>query len=71
MMTLSQGRIYLNPPRFWAATKNMNEKDIDQLTNKIFRLAAEGRIEELERYDFIFFGHKKQAFGVKSPDKSA
>lgn len=55
----SQGRIYLNPPRFWAATRNMSEKDVDAFADKIFRLAAEGRVEELGRYDFISFGHKR------------
>jgi hypothetical protein len=60
-MTLSEERIYLNPPRFWAATKNMTDEDVEQFTNKIFRLAAERRVEELRRYDFISFGHKKAA----------
>lgn len=51
-------RIYLNPPRFWAATRNMTEEDAEQFANKIYRLAAEGRVEELRLYDFISFGHK-------------
>ena len=58
MMTQPQERIYLNPPRFWAATRNMTDEDVDQFVNRIFRLAAERNVEELERYDFIFFGHK-------------
>jgi hypothetical protein len=58
-MTLSEERIYLNPPRFWAATKNMTDEDVERFTNKIFRLAAERRVDELERYDFISFGHKR------------
>ena len=58
MKTQPQSRIYLNPPKFWAATKNMTDEDIDRFASEIFRLAAEGRIEELERYDFISFGHK-------------
>ncbi|HEY6248332.1 MAG TPA: hypothetical protein VI685_00130 [Candidatus Angelobacter sp.] len=56
--TQPQQRIYLNPPRFWAATRNMTEEDANQFTNKIYRLAVEGRVEELRRYDFICFGHK-------------
>ena len=61
MTSPSQDRIYLNPPKFWAATKNMTETDVEQLANELFRLAAEGRIKELERYDFISFGHKRVA----------
>jgi hypothetical protein len=60
-MTLSEERIYLNPPRFWAATKNMTDEDVEQFTNKIFRLAAERRVEELEQYDFISFGYRRIA----------
>lgn len=58
-MNPAQERIYLNPPRFWAATKNMTTEDVEQLTNEIIHLAAERKIEELEQYDFISFGHKK------------
>jgi hypothetical protein len=61
MTTPSEERIYLHPPRFWAATKNMTHEDVEEFANKILRLAAEGRIEELARYDFIFFGHKRTA----------
>jgi hypothetical protein len=61
IMTLSEERIYLNPPRFWAATKNMTEEDVEQFTNEIFRMAAERRVDELGRYDFISFGHKRAA----------
>ena len=59
MTSPAQGRIYLNPPRYWAATKNMTDEDLEQFTNKIFRLAEEGRVEELGRYDFISFGHNR------------
>lgn len=59
MTSPAQERIYLNPPRFWAATKNMTDEDLEQFTNKIFRLAEERRVEELGRYDFISFGHNR------------
>lgn len=61
MTTQPQERIYLNPPGFWAATKNMTAEDVEQFADEIFRLAAECRVEELRRYDFIFFGHKVAA----------
>jgi hypothetical protein len=58
-MTIFQERIYLNPPRYWAATRNMNEEDTEEFTNEILRLAAEGNLEELKQYDFISFGHRR------------
>ena len=59
MTNPAQERIYLSPPRFWAATRDMNDEDLERFTNKIFRLAEEGKVEELGRYDFISFGHKR------------
>ena len=53
-------RIYLNPPKFWAATRHMTHEDAEQFADKIYRLAAEGRVEELRRYDFISVGYKKR-----------
>lgn len=55
----SPSRIYLNPPKFWAATKNMSDHDAEQFATKIWRLAEERRIDELGKYDFISFGHKR------------
>ena len=54
-------RIYLNPPRFWAATRNMTEQDVEDLSNKLIRLAEQGKIDELSHYDFISFAHKRAA----------
>lgn len=59
MTSPGQERIYLNPPRFWAATKNMTDQDLEQFTNRIVRLAEEGRVDELTRYDFISIGHNR------------
>ncbi|HLJ85718.1 MAG TPA: hypothetical protein VKZ53_02790 [Candidatus Angelobacter sp.] len=61
MTAQTQERIYLNPPKFWAATKDLTEKDVEQLMNEIMRLATERRVEELARYDFISFGHTNAA----------
>lgn len=44
MTRFSGERIYLNLPKFWAATKNMSDEDVEQLANKIFRLAEERKI---------------------------
>lgn len=60
-MNPAHERIYLNPPKFWTATKDMTDEDAEQFTNEIIRLAAERRIEELEQYDFISFSHKLAA----------
>ena len=54
-------RIYLNPPKFWAATRNMTEQDVERLADELFRLADERKIDELSRYDFISFGHRRVA----------
>lgn len=59
MTSPAQERIYLNPPRFWAATKNMKDQDLEHFTNKILRLAEDGRVDELARYDFISIGHNR------------
>lgn len=56
-----QNRMYLNPPKFWEATKDMSDEAVEQFTNNLLRLAAEVRVEELKKFDFISFGHKRAA----------
>ncbi len=46
-------RIWLNPPKFWAATKHMTPDDVDRLMNELIQLAEKHDIEALKRYDFI------------------
>ena len=46
-------QIWLNPPKFWAATKDMPPAEVDRLMNEIFHLAVKRDLEALKRYDFI------------------
>ncbi len=46
-------RIWLNPPKFWAATKNMSAAEVERLMDKIEHLAEAKDIKALEQYDFI------------------
>ena len=46
-------RIWLNPPKFWAATKNMPPAEIDRLMERIVYLAESRDVEALKQYDFI------------------
>jgi hypothetical protein len=57
----ARDRIYLNPAKFWEATKDMTDQDLDEFSEKLVRLAEERKIEELRRYDFIFFGRSPLA----------
>ncbi len=49
----SEERIWLNPPKFWAATKNMSEAEVERLVEQLFHLAERRDIEALKKYDFI------------------
>ncbi len=53
MNMLRDERIWLNPPKFWAATKDMPPADVDRLMDKLFHLAEMRDLEALKRYDFI------------------
>ena len=53
MNTSRDERIWLNPPKFWAATKDMPPADVDRLMDELFHLAERRDLEALKRYDFI------------------
>ncbi len=46
-------RIWLNPPKFWAATKNMPAAEVERLMDKITHLAEARDVKALQQYDFI------------------
>jgi hypothetical protein len=46
-------RIRIQPPLFWAATKNMLPGQIDALWDRIERFVALGDTESLQQYDFV------------------
>lgn len=61
MTSQPQDRIYLNPPKFWAATKDMTDQDVERLTDKLMRLAAQRSLQELAQYNFISIGYRPAA----------
>ena len=57
-------RIWFDPPKFWAATRNMTKEEAEWLSEKICELAEKHDIETLRRFSFIHIGHyyaRKQA----------
>ncbi len=49
--------IWLNPPKFWAATKDMSPQQVDSLMETLFFLAEIRNLEALRKFDFIGIGH--------------
>jgi len=49
--------IWLNPPKFWAATRNMSPEQVDSLMDILFFLAETRNLDALRKYDFIGIGH--------------
>ena len=49
--------IWLNPPKFWAATRNMSQQQVDALMDTLFFLAEIRNLEALRKFDFIGIGH--------------
>ncbi len=49
----SDERIWLNPPKFWAATKGMPAAEVERLMKKITHLAEVHDVKALQQYDFI------------------
>ncbi len=52
----TEERIWLNPPKFWAATKDMSSEEVDRLFEQLIRLAEIRDLEALKKYDFILLG---------------
>jgi hypothetical protein len=70
-------QIWFNPPKFWAATKDMSTQQIDSLMDTVFFLAESRNVEALRKFDFIGIGHsylwphRPGDGSVKSHDTSA
>ena len=57
MMTAAVAdRIWLNPQKFWAATKGMSEQEVEQLIDDLMYLAEARNFEALQRFDYIMIG---------------
>jgi len=54
-------RIWFNPPKFWAATKNMRKEETEELVNQLLRMAANRKFDRLREYDFISVGTPERA----------
>lgn len=54
-------RIRIQPPLFWAATKNLQPDQIDELWERIERFIALGDTKSLQQYDFVIVEHLDSA----------
>ncbi len=45
--------IVFDPYKFWQATQEMSRDDLDRLMERVVKLAEEGDLEGLRRFDFI------------------
>ncbi len=53
-MTSSQDvRLWLVPQRFWAVTRNMDQKQADTLMERVMELAEKRDVEALRQFDFV------------------
>jgi len=57
MMTAAVAdRVWLNPQKFWAATKGMTPEEIEQLLDDLMYLAEARDFQALERFEYILIG---------------
>jgi nitrate reductase assembly molybdenum cofactor insertion protein NarJ len=50
-------RIWFNPAKFWAATRDMRPEAAAELLDRIIDLAESQDLEELRNFDFVSFGN--------------
>ena len=54
--------IWFNPPKFWAATKQMSREDANNLLNEVIFLAEIRDLEALRKFDFVSIEpHRKRS----------
>jgi hypothetical protein len=46
-------KIWVLPPKYWAATEKMSEGEVESLMWHILQLAESGDVEALRRIDFL------------------
>ena len=49
-------RIWFNPAKFWAATKDMPPEVAHELLDRIIDLAESQDLEQLLKFDFVSYG---------------
>lgn len=53
--------IWFNPPKFWAATREMSSDEAQKLLDDVIFLAEIRDLDALSRYDFVSIGpHRKR-----------
>ena len=57
MMPNQADRVWLLPPKFWSATKEMPAEEIESLMERLMDCSASRDIESLEKFDFIVVGN--------------
>ena len=57
MTSVEPETIWFNPPKFWAATKDMSPQQVDSLMETLFFLAEIRNLDALRKFDFIGIGH--------------
>ncbi|MGE0407478.1 MAG: hypothetical protein AB7O65_14375 [Candidatus Korobacteraceae bacterium] len=50
-------RIWFYPPKFWAVTRKMSQDQVDDLMNRIWRMAEQRDLQGLSEFDFIYVGN--------------
>ncbi len=57
MMTAAVAdRVWLDPQKFWAASKGMTQEEIEQLLDDLMYLAEARDFQALERFEYILIG---------------
>ena len=54
MTATERSPIWLNPPKFWAATRDMSSNEVEVLMQEVMLLAETRDMEALKRFDFIW-----------------
>ncbi len=56
-------RVWLYPPKFWAATQSMSKEEVDVLMDRLWTMAEQCDTAGLSQFDFIQVGnpYKKSA----------
>ena len=52
-MSSNEPRVWIDPPRYWAATANMSSEQVEALLEEINATIESGRLEKLARFDFV------------------
>jgi|GraSoiStandDraft_28_1057319.scaffolds.fasta_scaffold777973_2 hypothetical protein len=53
MTATERSPIWLNPPKFWAATREMSPTQVEALIQELMLLAEARNMETLRKFDFI------------------